>query len=358
MRVTRMDDLKLPKMRMIEQRLNVLPPVNVPEEIDREWNRLINSLVLSPGLKVAVAVGSRGIADLCTVVRSIIQKLKEAKMKKFIIILMAGLAVLALMGNSEASSKDTFSVMTFNIRVGVGMVKPGTPPNKLKKSPKILDSIAKAIKFVDPDVLGLQEVQGKKQAKKLAKALNMNYVYKRHGSNKYTSWWGVAILSKYNIIESKNYTVYSGGYMPWRARTLIESTIDIKGKKIAFFNAHFRHQGNALKKQPKYIMKKISKSKNPLILLGDLNMLSDDPRFKPIKGKLKDSCEAVKNKNSDFIKANGTYLSPNDPKYANRRIDYIFYDPKFFRVIDVGLLNKKYWNTSDHIGYFSRIELM
>lgn len=51
MRVTRLDDLKLPKMRMIEQRLNVLPPVNVPEEIDREWNRLINSLVLSPGLK-------------------------------------------------------------------------------------------------------------------------------------------------------------------------------------------------------------------------------------------------------------------------------------------------------------------
>ncbi len=85
MRVTQMDDLKLPKMRMIEQRLNVLPPVNVPEEIDREWNRLINSLVLSPGLKVAVAVGSRGIADLCTVVLSIIQKLKEAGCKPFVI---------------------------------------------------------------------------------------------------------------------------------------------------------------------------------------------------------------------------------------------------------------------------------
>ena len=85
MRVTQMDDLKLPKMRMIEQCLNVLPPINVREEIDREWGRLISSLVLSPGLKVAVAVGSRGIADLAAVVRLIIQKLKETDCKPFVI---------------------------------------------------------------------------------------------------------------------------------------------------------------------------------------------------------------------------------------------------------------------------------
>lgn len=268
------------------------------------------------------------------------------------------MAILGFNGNSEAISDNTLLVMTFNIRVGAGMKDPGTSPHKLKDSPKILDSIAKAIKSVEPDVIGLQEVQGDKQAERLAKALNMNYVYKRHGSDKNAKWWGVAILSKYDITKSNNFAVYSGGGKPGRARTLLACTINIKGKEITFFNTHFQDKGSALKKEPKYTMKKMSKFKTPVILMGDLNMTPEDPKMKPITDKLKDSCEAIVNEKSAFIKANGTFQSPNDPKYDHWRIDYIFYDPKSFRVIDVGLLKREYWNTSDHIGYFCRIELI
>jgi len=259
---------------------------------------------------------------------------------------------------SEAASDVTLTVMTFNIRVGSGMINPGTSPHKLKDSPKVLDLVAQAIKSVSPDAVGLQEVQGDDQAKTLAEALDMNYVYKRHGWDEDARWWGVAFLSKHNIIKSKSYTVYSGGDMSGRARILLACTIALKGKKITFFNTHFKDKGNALKKEPKYTIKKISKCKNPVILMGDLNAVPEDPRLKPIKEVLKDSCEAVANENSAFIKTNGTFQSPNDPKYDHWRIDYIFYDPKSFRVMEVGLIDKQYWDASDHIGYFCRMELL
>ena len=265
---------------------------------------------------------------------------------------------LASNPTSQAASNATFTVLTFNIRVGAGMINPGTSPHKLKDSQKVLDLVAQAIKSTDPDVVGLQEVQGDDQAKTLAETLGMNYVYKQHGRDEDARWWGVAFLSKHNIIKSESYAVYSGGDMPGRARILLECTIALKGKNITFFNTHFQDKGNALKKEAKYTIKKTSKCKNPVILMGDLNAVPEDPRLKPIKEVLKDSCEAIPNENSTFIKTNGTFQSPNDPKYDHWRIDYIFYDPKSFRVIEVGLIDKQYWDASDHIGYFCLMELL
>ena len=277
--------------------------------------------------------------------------------KAILIIFLAGSLIGLFTEQCLAAQGNEITVLTFNIRVGVGMTQPGTSPHKLKESPKILDAIANAIKSVNPDVVGLQEVQGKSMAKELSQKLGMEYSYAHHGNSKDAKWWGLAFLSKYKILRSKNYPVYSGGNKPGRARTLLECTIGLNGRKITLFNTHYQDKSGALKKEPKYTMKKISKCKNPVILMGDLNMLPDDPLFKPIKDKLRDSCEAVENKNSAFIKTNGTFQSPNDPKYDHWRLDYIFFDPNSFHVSDVGLLDKKYWDASDHIGYFCRIEL-
>jgi len=279
-------------------------------------------------------------------------------MKKTILILFVAGSVIGLFTeHCLAIQENEITVMTYNIRIGVGMVKPGTPPAKLKKSPKILDEIVAAIKSVNPDVVGLQEVYGKKMAKKLSKMLGMEYSYRRHGDNEHAAWWGVAILSKHKILKTKGYSVFYGGDKPYRARALLMSTIDFNGKKITFYNTHYQDKDGALKKEPKNTMKRIAKSKNPVILMGDLNMVPDDPLFKPITDKLKDSCEAVNNENSAFVKTNGTFQSPNNPKYDHWRIDYIFYDPESSQVLDVGLLDKEHWNASDHIGYFSRIKL-
>ncbi len=78
------DDLKLPKMRMIQQRFDIPPAVDVLAEIDREWQGIKDHLELPPGSSVAIGVGSRGIANLAPVVGAVATKLKEAGYSPFV----------------------------------------------------------------------------------------------------------------------------------------------------------------------------------------------------------------------------------------------------------------------------------
>jgi len=270
--------------------------------------------------------------------------------------------------DSKTASDMPFTAMTFNIRVGAGIRNIRTIPHKLKDSPKNLEFIAQAIKSVDPDVVGLQEVQGDDQAKSLAKLLNMNYVYKRYGSHPDENWFGVAILSKHRIKTSKNYSI--AGWRTAKERTLLKCTIDVKGREVTIFATHIHHMVNR-EKQFKKILKQISKSKNPVILMGDLNTVPESPEIERLKESLRDTCEAITNENSDFVRTNGTahpkiiqvlgmllqklFKTPYNDHF---RIDYIFCDPKSFRVIDVGLTSREYWDASDHLGYFARLELI
>jgi hypothetical protein len=59
----------------------------------------------------------------------------------------------------------------------------------------------------------------------------------------------------------------------------------------------------------------------------------------------------------DVIKMASTYFDI-DAKKPVLRVDYIFYDPKSFSVVDVGLMDKKYWGASDHIAIMSRLKLL
>ena len=76
--------LKLPKMRMVLQRFDIPPAVDVLAEVDREWMDIKGHLDLPQGSSVAMAVGSRGISNLAAVVRAVATKLKEAGYDPFV----------------------------------------------------------------------------------------------------------------------------------------------------------------------------------------------------------------------------------------------------------------------------------
>ena len=78
------DDFNLPAMRMVRQRYDLPAAVDVPVEIGREFTRIKDALVLSHGKRVAVGVGSRGIANLAGIVREVVKKLKDAGARPFI----------------------------------------------------------------------------------------------------------------------------------------------------------------------------------------------------------------------------------------------------------------------------------
>jgi hypothetical protein len=60
-------DLELPLMRMVHQHFHIPPKADGLAEIDRQWERIRTGLRLPRGSSVAVAVGSRGIANLTSI---------------------------------------------------------------------------------------------------------------------------------------------------------------------------------------------------------------------------------------------------------------------------------------------------
>ena len=66
--------MKLPEMRMVEQLFTDLEAIDPISSLDSEWRNLKGELNLQPGAKIAVAIGSRGIADLDKIVRILVDK--------------------------------------------------------------------------------------------------------------------------------------------------------------------------------------------------------------------------------------------------------------------------------------------
>jgi len=77
-------ELKLPAMRMIRQRFDSAPAVDLLADIDREWARIEENLELPRGSTVVIGVGSRGIANLGLVVREIVARLKNRGYNPFV----------------------------------------------------------------------------------------------------------------------------------------------------------------------------------------------------------------------------------------------------------------------------------
>lgn len=99
--------------------------------------------------------------------------------------------------------------MTFNIHVGGGSAYPLMNPYEVKATKENLTKVAEAIKSVDADIIGLQEVRGFQQATFIAEQLNLNYAYVPHQSG----WWGLAILSKYKISDLNSKPISRSGDM-------------------------------------------------------------------------------------------------------------------------------------------------
>lgn len=78
-------ELGLPPMLMVRQDFDVPPPLDLEAAADDQWEQLSATLKISPGDRVAVGVGSRGIDNLALVTRKVIEQLKSAGAEPFVI---------------------------------------------------------------------------------------------------------------------------------------------------------------------------------------------------------------------------------------------------------------------------------
>ena len=244
----------------------------------------------------------------------------------------------------EVLGKDAcLTFMTYNIRVGAGRDNLLLPVKYLNSSIKKLDKIVLAIRSIDPDIIGLQEVKGLAQAKYLADSLGLNYVYVSHGDSRLD--WGLAVLSKFTIQDSQGEVIHHDEKKP---RVALVCTIDSNNSPITIVNVHYSL--GAYEKQVKQTMRILGNVTGPAILMGDLNLIDPDKGLAPIRTTFIDTCEAVDTLGSQEAKQRGTF------RFSSKRIDYIFVDPNYFTVIDVGLAPEEHREPSDHLAYFACVQ--
>jgi len=238
----------------------------------------------------------------------------------------------------------TVTVMSFNIRHGCGREEWGNTSSAFFRGcPKKLDAVVSTIRSADPDVVGLQEVSNA-QAGEIARALNMNYAYSAHNSTGYGHWWGNALLSKFQILDSQTTAI---GGSAGRNRSIVTAIALVKGTPTAFISVHTDHRLDD-ESSIKRILKHIDTNSRPTVLIGDFNMLPLDPRTSLItqEGGFIDSAGP-----ETPGRMMGTYESP-----SGMRIDYVFVQSNYFDVLDASLVTAEHHGASDHIAYYTKIK--
>ena len=255
--------------------------------------------------------------------------------------------ILTLETDGLPPSSAPLTVMSYNIRVGYGAKDRGVDPYLLSKRQENLEPIIAAIQSVEPDIIGLQEVRGSGQARRLAQALDMNYAYAWHETDSARArWWGVAILSKYPIKKAKRVLVRSGS---GNMKSALVCTADIGGLPATFISVHTVRDRRDWRSFAE-IMKVVDKIPHPVVLIGDLNMQPHDQRLELLQSRFVDSAVAVDTESAKNARATGTFEGIG-------RIDYVLVDNRYFDVQEAGIISRKYWNASDHLAYFARIIL-
>ena len=133
-------DPKLPSMRMVRQRYEVPPQIDVVAEINRQWDRIKVNLVLPTGSTIAVGVGSRGITNLALVVRAVVTKLKDAGFKPFVTPAMGSHG--GATGEGQISVLESLGVAEKNVGVPVKATMEVVSLGEINGIPIFLDKLA------------------------------------------------------------------------------------------------------------------------------------------------------------------------------------------------------------------------
>jgi endonuclease/exonuclease/phosphatase family metal-dependent hydrolase len=249
--------------------------------------------------------------------------------------------VLILCCTNSLFAQSIVTIMTYNVLHGANT------DGSLN-----FDKIAEQINRINPDLVALQEVDFKTNrinnidlTKELATRTNMISCFGK-AMNYDDGEYGVAILSKRNIIKSENNPLpYSENNEPRTALEIL--TTSALGDTLIFISTHLDHKSNDVERigQANKIITLFESNKYPSILAGDFN---DTPNSKTIN--LLETYWTTTYSGAVFAKT----FSSNNP---DRKIDYIMFKPKnSFIIIDNGVVCDSL--ASDHCAYWVKLELV
>lgn len=247
----------------------------------------------------------------------------QVRRTAIILALLAITAIALPVALADAAPKPRereLSVVTYNIHHGVG------EDDRLD-----LQRIADEIRSSGAAVAGLQEVDRHwsersdfvDQAQWLARELKMRVVYAANldldpaSAEQPRRQYGTAILSDYPIRSSRNTLLPrpEGG----EQRGLLEAVIKVRGLSVRIANTHLQHNSAVERTaQITRIMELLGGSREPVVLLGDLNARPDSPEIAPLYTRYKDGW-------AQAGEGDGFTFSADDPR---ARVDYVFVSPE------------------------------
>jgi endonuclease/exonuclease/phosphatase family metal-dependent hydrolase len=204
------------------------------------------------------------------------------------------LSVAACAGSTRGPAEVPLRVATYNIQAGGGN----------------LDSIAAAIRSLNADIIGLQEVdvhwsarsQFADQMTELAAKLGMHArfgaIYRVPNTDPSRPWrqFGVALLSRYPIVESRNnlltrLSTQDTTLGPQPMPGLLEAIINVNANRVRVFSTHLDYRADpAVRARQALDMRAyVERSAEPTIVFGDLNAGPDAPELGPLFAVLRDA---------------------------------------------------------------------
>lgn len=226
---------------------------------------------------------------------------------------------------------ETITVMTYNLHQAFGM------DNKLD-----LEEVLATITEADPDIVGFQEADAGRvpslsidEVLWLARRLNMHSAYGPSWGNTY----GVAVLSKYPILDHQRYLLTSHE----QQRACLETKIDVSGETLSFFSVHLGLNTPERERQLDEVLAYTAAASPPIVLVGDFNATPDSHEISRVLERFE---------NSFALAGEGSgYTSPADGPYQT--IDYVFVSPDI-RVLSARVISSL---ASDHLPVVSRIDM-
>ncbi|MBA6153110.1 endonuclease/exonuclease/phosphatase family protein [Gelidibacter maritimus] len=270
---------------------------------------------------------------------------------KFLSILMSAFILACSSDNSTKDDvdaekpKSNLKVMTYNIHIA-------NPPSKGAGFVDI-NAIANVINTEKPDLVALQEVDrftersGKDldQAKAIADQTNMYYYFAK-ALNRSGGDYGVAILSKYPLLSTKQHALPGADGMEAELRTIgiVEVTLTT-GEKVIFGSTHIDHKSDDSRRvQAREIITFLKPYENiPIILGGDFNMTPENEIWNTFNTTFIRGCTVCP----------GTFPAVN----ANTTIDYILLNKvaaNKFTIKDYYTVEENY--ASDHLPLIMELE--
>ncbi|KAA6433975.1 endonuclease [Dyadobacter flavalbus] len=238
--------------------------------------------------------------------------------------------------NVSKFRKQGFRVMTYNIH----HCNPPSAGDKID-----VEAIAKVINAEKPDLVALQEVdvntersgKGKNQAQQLAELTGMQFYFSKaidHQGGEY----GVAVLSRFPVLDSVKYSLPVHADKPEENRTIAAITVKLPSKqKMIFASTHLGLKEPNRLLQAETIISHFGKTAMPMILAGDFNAVPESPVMAVFNPYFTSSCSDCKptipvenpSKTIDFIlhkkgsKLKSLETRVMDEKYASDHLPVV-----------------------------------